>query len=466
MKTDAPITQTELRAVLAALCLTMLLSALDQTIVSPALPTIGAELGDFADAPWIVTSYLVASTIVTPLYGKLADIHGARIMLLIGIALFIVGSFACALAPGMVALCVARALQGAGGGGLIALAQIVVADLVSPRERGRYQTYFGAVFVTSSVAGPALGGFFAQQLHWSLIFWINLPLGALALVIVQLTLRRLPVRSHPHAIDYPGAALLASASGVLALALSRRDAQPASVLALLGVSSALWALFVWRQRRAEEPFLPISVLQNRVARDAALCGAFGFGAFIAGGVVTPVYYQGALKLSVANSGVAMIPMMVGTVVGATVSGRMMAHLEHYKLPALIGLCAAFASSIAVAALLERLSLFPLNVLFTITSLGVGAILPISTVSVQNAVEPRSLGSATALTQFSRQIGGALIAAVLGALVMGGGDGAMAAPQQLAQSFRFVFGGLAVCMGLSLFFLLRLEEKPLRTSRHG
>ena len=166
MKTDAHITKPELRRILFGLCLAMLLSALDQTIVAPALPTIGAELGDFADAAWIVTSYLVAATIVTPLYGKLADIHGARVMMLIAVSVFVAGSLACALAPGMLALCLARALQATGGGGILLLAQIAIADLVSPLERGRYQTWFAAVFVTSSVAGPALGGFFAQQLHW------------------------------------------------------------------------------------------------------------------------------------------------------------------------------------------------------------------------------------------------------------------------------------------------------------
>jgi EmrB/QacA subfamily drug resistance transporter len=465
MKSDASITKPELRRVLIGLCLAMLLSALDQTIVAPALPTIGAELGDYADAPWIVTSYLVASTIVTPLYGKLADIHGARVMLLVGVAIFVLGSSACALAPTMVALCLARAVQAMGGGGLLSLAQIVIADLVSPLERGRYQTWFAVVFVTSSVAGPALGGFFAEQLHWTLIFWINLPLGLLALAMVQLTLRRLPSRSHPHRIDYIGAGLLAAASGLLALALSRHDAQPLWVGSALALSSLFWALFVWRQTRAAEPFFPLSVLRNKVARDAALCGAFGFGAFIAGGVVTPVYFQGGLSLSVEDSGLALIPMMVGTVVGATISGRMMPHLVHYKLPAVIGLASSCAAALFGAWRLEALSLLQLNALLTVTSLGVGAMLPVSTVSVQNAVELETLGAATAMLQFARQMGGALIAALLGALVMGAGA---ATPPEFVASFRLVFAAFAASLGLSLFFLVRMEEKPLRgaPATHG
>lgn len=458
MKDDASITKPELRRALIGLCLAMLLSALDQTIVAPALPTIGAELGDYSDAPWIVTSYLVASTIVTPLYGKLADIHGARVMLLIGVGIFVLGSAACALAPSMLALCLARALQAMGGGGLLSLAQTIIADLVSPRERGRYQTWFAAVFVTSSVAGPALGGFFAEHSRWTLIFWINLPLGLLALAVVHLSLRGLPSRRHRRRIDYAGAGLLAAASGLLALALSRHDAEPRWVFSALALSGLFWALFVWRQKRAAEPFFPLSVLQNKVARDAALCGAFGFGAFVAVSVTAPAYFQGGLSLSIEDSGLALIPMMIGTVVGATVSGRMMPHLIHYKVPAVFGLACGFASALLGAWRLETLSPLQLNMLLMVTSLGVGAMLPVSTVSVQNAVERETLGAATAMVQFSRQIGGALIAALLGALVMGAGA---TTPAEHAASFRLVLMVFAACLGLSLLFLVRMEEKPLR-----
>ena len=316
MKANAPLNKVELRRVMAGLCLAMLLSALDQTIVATALPTIGAELGDFADSPWIVTSYLIASTIVTPLYGKLADIYGGRNMLLIGIAIFIGGSVACAFAPSMILLACARALQGMGGGGLISLAQTIIADLVTPLERGRYQTYFAAVFITSSVAGPVLGGLFAHYLHWSLIFWINLPLGALAFWIANGALKRLPSRRHPHKLDYLGGALLAAASGLLALSLSQRGGQAASMLGLLALSASFWALLAWRLARAAEPFIPLSILQNAVARDATVCSAFGLGSFIGLSVVMPVYFEGALGLSADRSGVALIPMMAGTVVGA------------------------------------------------------------------------------------------------------------------------------------------------------
>lgn len=466
MKTDAAPSKAEIRRVFAGLCLAMFLSALDQTIVAAAMPTIGVELGDIADTPWIVTAYLVASTLVTPLYGKLADIHGGRLMLLIGVAIFILGSIACALAPTMPLLATARALQGLGGGGLMSLAQTIVADLVTPRERGRYQTYFAAVFVTSSVAGPLLGGFFAQHWHWSLIFWINLPLGILALVVVETSLRRLVLRRHPHEVDYAGAALLAAAAGLLALALGHRGWTAGTIVALLALSGLFWALFAWRLGRAREPFIPLSLLANATARDACLCGAFGLGAFIALAVYAPIYFEGVFGLSAQNSGAALIAPMVGTVAGATVSGRLMARLHRYKTPGLIGLAAAFLACAALVWRLQDLALAPFDALLTVISLGVGAILPISTVSVQNAVETRNLGAATAVNQFVRQIFCALIVAMLGALVMTPGAQALAggAPEALAAlagAFRLAFAAIALCLALSLFFLLRMEARPLR-----
>ncbi len=470
MTADALPSKAEIRRAFVGLCLAMLLSALDQTIVAAALPTIGLELGDFADSPWIVTAYLVAATVVTPLYGKLADIHGGRIMLLIGVGIFVLGSIACALAPSMPALAFARALQGLGGGGLLALSQTIIADLVSPRERGRYQTYFAAVFVMSSVAGPLLGGFFASHLHWSLIFWINLPLGLLALLFVESSLRRLPVRRHPHELDYIGAALLAAASGLLALALGDRNAAARDAIGLTILSALFWALFAHRLRKADEPFIPLSVLANATARNASLCGAFGLGSFVGLSVVAPIYFEGAFALDADGVGVALIAPMIGVVVGATISGRLMPHLKRYKAPGLIGLAFAAAASAFLALGLKSLSLAALDALLTTISVGVGTTLPISTVSLQNAVERRNLGSATAVMQFSRQIGCALIVALLGALVMGAGAAALEAdavsPQAieaLRSAFRQVFAVTTICVGISLFFLARMEEKPLRSA---
>src|SRR3954469_22866979 len=198
-------THAEIRTIIIGLMLAMLLAALDQTIIATALPTIGRELGDLEHLPWIVTAYLLASTAVTPLYGKFSDTHGRRITLLIGIATFLIGSVACALAPTMLILIVARGLQGLGGGGLISLAQTIIADVVAPKERGRYQVYIASVFMASSLLGPVLGGFIAEHLHWSVIFWINLPLGLVAFAIAFQSLKKLPRFERPHKLDLLGA---------------------------------------------------------------------------------------------------------------------------------------------------------------------------------------------------------------------------------------------------------------------
>src|SRR3954471_11397106 len=211
--------RAEIRSIVIGIMVAMLLAALDQTIIATALPTIGRELHDLEHLSWVVTAYLLASTAVTPLYGKFSDTHGRRVTLLIGIATFIVGSIACALAPTMLALILARGLQGLGGGGLISLAQTIIADLVSPKERSRYQVYFASVFVTSSLIGPVLGGFFAEHLHWSVIFWINLPLGLLALWMTNSSLKRLPRHDRPHRLDLLGAGLLVLATVTFMLAL-------------------------------------------------------------------------------------------------------------------------------------------------------------------------------------------------------------------------------------------------------
>jgi EmrB/QacA subfamily drug resistance transporter len=476
MTAAAPTAPAEMRQVMVGLGLAMLLSAMDQTIVVTALPTIGADLGEPQNLPWIVTAYLVAATVVTPLYGKFADVYGRRIVLLIGVAIFIVGSVACALAPSITALAAARALQGLGGGGLISLAQTIVADLVSPRERGRYQTYFAAVFVTSSVAGPALGGYFAQYLHWSLIFWINLPLGLAALLITNARLKRLPERRHPHSVDYPGAALLIIASGSLVLGLSwggnRYPWASAQITSLLALSALFWAGFVWRTRRAEEPLIPLRVLNLRIVRDAIVSSTFGLGGFVGLSVVMPIYYEVGAGLSAHDSGLVLIPLMVATVAGATLSGKLMSTTAHYKIFPLVGLGVGAIAAALAAWKIDSVSFATLNLLLVVVNFGVGAMLPVATVSVQNAVLARDLGTATATTQFFRQLGAAVIVALFAALALGGGRAAYIAetrltPEELtrlAGSFRLVFAALAVCMGLSCAFMARMEELPLRGER--
>jgi EmrB/QacA subfamily drug resistance transporter len=466
----------EIRQVMVGLGLAMLLSALDQTIVVTALPTIGVDLGEPQNLPWVVTAYLVAATVVTPLYGKFADVYGRRVVLLFGVTTFILGSVACALAPSITALAFARLLQGLGGGGLIALAQTIVADLVSPRERGRYQTYFAAVFVTSSVAGPALGGYFAEYLHWSLIFWINLPLGLAALIITNSRLKRLPERRHPHKVDYIGAALLVVASGALVLALgwggNRYPWASVPILSLFALSALFWTGFAWRTRVAEEPLIPLRIISLRIVQDATGAGATGLGAFVALSVVMPIYYEVGQGLSAHDSGLVLIPLMVATVAGATLSGRMMARFNHYKIVPLVGLGLGALAAAVASWQIHNLSFVALNALLVVSTFGVGAMLPVATVSVQNAVLARDLGTATATTQFFRQLGASVIVALFGALALGGGRAAYIAetrlsPEELTRldgSFQLVFAALAACLAMSFLFMARLEERQLRGER--
>ncbi|MGB8527823.1 MAG: MFS transporter, partial [Rhodoplanes sp.] len=349
---DAPLDPIAVRKIVLGILLAMFLGALDQTIVATALATIGRELADVENLSWVVTAYLVTATAVTPLYGKLSDIHGRRAMLLLAIAVFSIGSVASALAPTMMVLIIARAFQGLGGGGLLSLAQTVIADVVSPRERGRYQGYIGAVFASASIGGPVIGGFFAEHLHWSLIFWINLPLGLLALLMSNSALKRLPRHDRPHRLDFAGAALMIGATVALLLMLTwggnRYPWGSAPILVLLAAAVALAVLFVIRQLAAREPFLPLSILLNPVVGMGTASVALVFGTMVGLTIFVPIYFEVVRGLTASQSGFALIPQLAGTVVGATTVGRAMRHREHYKRMPVMGLSVAIAGLVVLA----------------------------------------------------------------------------------------------------------------------
>jgi EmrB/QacA subfamily drug resistance transporter len=473
---SAPLSHAEIRRIIAGVMLAMFLAALDQTIVATALPTIGHELNNVAELSWVVTAYLLAATAATPLYGKFSDIHGRRVTILFGIATFIVGSLACALAPNMIVLIVARGLQGLGGGGLISLAQTVVGDVVAARERGRYQAYFAAVYTSSSLAGPVLGGVIAEHLHWSVIFWINLPLGLLAYVITSRTLKRLPRHDRWHRLDVLGAVLITAASVTLMLALNWGGARYAwtspQVLSLLVASLVFWVLFSARLLTAEEPLIPLSVLKNGVVRAGTLASCFGMGTLIAMTVFMPLYFESVIGLSAGQSGLALIPLSVGVVLGATIAGRRLVRTQHYKRWPLAGLLIASAGSLVLTFFAGQMSLLVLDATLAIISIGMGALLPVTTVAVQNAVAPRELGTTTAAIGFFRQLGGALMVACFGAVVIGmhaaaGGAEALnaAAGDRDIGSFGGMFFAAALGYGLAFIFFLMMEERPLR-SRAG
>jgi EmrB/QacA subfamily drug resistance transporter len=480
MAADAELTQAPpldhaaVRSIVVGILLAMLLAALDQTIVATALPTIGRDLGSPEQLPWVVTAYLLTSTAVTPLYGKLSDIHGRRLILLIGIGTFVAGSLACALARSMTVLIVARGFQGLGGGGLISLAQTIIADVVAPRERGRYQGYIAGVFVTSSVAGPVLGGFFAQHLHWSMIFWINLPLGLMAFLMTNRVLRRLPRHERPHRLDLLGAVVMVLATVMLLLALSwggqRYPWGSAPVVLLILGSALMWLLFVLRLRTAREPLLPLPVILNPVVAAGTATACWAMGVFIGLSIYVPIYMQSVLRLSASASGLAMIALMGGTVTGATASGRVMMHVRHYRRLPVAGLIVAALGVLALALRPSGLPLAVIEVLLAAIGLGVGTVLPVTTVAIQNAVELHQLGTATASMNFFRSLGGAILVAAFGAILLGG-IGAdelaalrtttSAAPPSLAGVFGWVFAAAAAGLVAAVGCLLTMAERPLR-----
>ncbi len=466
-----------IRTIVVGIMLAMFLGALDQTIVATAMPTIGRALHDVEQLPWVVTAYLLSSTAVTPLYGKLSDIHGRRTMMLVSIGIFMVGSVACALAPTMLALILARGLQGIGGGGLISLAQTIIGDIVAPKERARYQAYFATVFVASSIAGPILGGFFAQHLHWSVIFWINLPMGLVALRMTDSTLRRLPRHERPHRLDLVGAVLIVTATIAFLLALSWGGIHypwgSPVILGLLAATAVLAVLFALRIVSAEEPFLPLTILLEPVVCWGTATACFAMGTFIGLSIYVPVYFELGLGLSASQSGMALVPLMVGVISGATLSGRMMTSLRHYKRPPMLGLAVALLSALALSYDPLALPLPVVALLLALVGSGMGTVLPVTTVAIQNAVPMHQLGTATGTMNFFRSLGGAIAVAGFGALILRGipihhDAGLTRLPGLDAGLLNTVFHQLflaaAAGFASSLACLVVMQERPLRSSK--
>jgi EmrB/QacA subfamily drug resistance transporter len=469
----APVDHAAVRAIVAGIMLAMFLSALEQTIVAPALPAIGRSLGGVDELSWVVTAYLLAVTATTPLFGKLSDIYGRRVVLLWAIGIFIGGSIACALAPTIWILVFARGLQGIGGGGLLPIAQTIIADLLSPRERPVVQGRTSIMFMSASILGPVLGGFFTDQLHWSLIFWINLPLGAVALVMSERALRQLPRNERPHQLDLVGAVLMVAAALSLMLALAWGGTHypwgSPLIVGLLAGSTMLWGLFAARLLTAREPFIPLTILRGRVTSTITCAAFFGVGTIIGITIYTPLYCETVLGLSASSSGLALIAFMAGTVVGSLTAARLMVRLAHYMRVPLAALLFAVMALGVLAVDPVNQSIARLVFLLFVLGCGVGPMYPMSTIVMQNAVKPHQLGTATGTLNFFRTLGGAIIVAVFGAIVLGSGvDGAgiitlerlAAAHGDLAPAFRWVFVAAVICLAIAFCSLLAVEERPL------
>jgi EmrB/QacA subfamily drug resistance transporter len=433
----AALSQRDRLYALAGILLALFLGALDQTIVSTALPRIVEDLGGVTRYAWVATAYLLASTAMVPIYGKLADIASRRLIELWAIVLFLGGSVLCGLAgefgtlpllgDGMTQLILARALQGVGGAGLFAMAFIVIADLFPPRERGKYQGLVGATFGVASVLGPLLGGLLADHGDalvpgvegWRWVFYVNLPFGAVALWFV---LRRMPPLLPPSRgrIDVPAALLLMAGLAAFVLALQLDKAVhpwgAPETFALFAASAVSLALFVWRTRRAADPLLDLGLFRLPIF-SASVVALFFYGAAFIGLIVfLPLFLINVVGVSATQAGVALIPFSMGVVFGSTVSGQLVSRFGRYK-PFMVGGGAVLAvGSFLLSRMTTATTFWEVTAYMVVCGLGAGPSLPLFPLAIQNAVDVRSLGQATSASQFFRQIGGSVGAAAMGSIL--------------------------------------------------
>jgi EmrB/QacA subfamily drug resistance transporter len=465
-------TQAEVKRCIFGLMLVLALASLDGNIVGPALPQIVSDLGGLSHLSWVVTAFAVASTATTPLYGKLSDQFGRRPAFFVSIGLFLLGSVFCGAAHSMAFLIGARALQGIGAGGLMTLSQTTIADLVSPRERGKYQGQLAGVFALCSVAGPLAGGLITDQLSWPWIFYINLPIGAAALAILSISLRPHAGRPGQH-IDWLGFALVIAGTCTLLLLLSWGGVVypwlSPPMLGLAAVTLLLFGLLLPVEHRAAEPALPPKLFTDRVFVTGVAAISLTMAALFGALVFIPLFFQLVLGASATEAGLRMAPLMGGIIVSSVVGGRLVTRTGKYKRFPVAGLGLAAPVYAAMAWAAETgVSANWFDGLLVLLGLGLGLVMPNVTTAIQNAVPVRDVGVATSTLGFFRSLGGALGVAVAGTILAANlaarlpGQGLAHAGLGAYQHALAVTFAAAACVGVLAFVtVLFLPERPLR-----
>ncbi len=421
-------THEQIRQVIIGILLCLFLAAIDQTVVIPAVPAIASDLNGFDHLAWIVTAYLLTSTVATPIYGKLSDIYGRRALLLPAIVIFVGASMLCGFAQSLMQLILARALQGLGGAGLMSMAQAAIADVVSPRERGRYQGYMAGTWGVASVAGPIIGGWVTDDFSWRWIFWVNLPIGIAAFMLSSRALKMLKVTPRKSRIDYLGAALLAGCTTTSLLVLSWGGGDYAwlspEILGLGAASLVLLALLVWQERRAAEPLMPPRLFANTVFSRGVALASLNAGAMFGATFLLPLYFQLTSGADASLSGTLIVPFLAATCVGAFSGGQIARRIGRVKRLIQWGLIVGLAGFVALAFIGGATPLWLVAVLMFAVGLGIGLVMPCVLVNIQNAAERRDVGAATGAFLFLRSMGGALGSTLAGVVLSGQFDGAV------------------------------------------